>query len=194
MKPAYHTALGAMPDAPEARHFALGGNVAICHDARDPLPPAFDACDVFYGEPPWRHGYGVFNRRAGLADARPFESFVSRLDSLARSLKAPLVYVVGRRDSKLYRSDATAPTRINGASAVALYYRSEPFPGDPDAEGILQLLAGRYVRVGDFLAGCGRAGRIFASRGKAWTLSDYNPRSIGHIAANAHTWASCVST
>jgi len=151
------------------------------------LPPEFASCDVFYSDPPWSRGYPTFNARAG-GEWPPYTAFVLRLDRLALNLAPPVIYVVDRSFARLCHADFTASLMLNGRPAVAASYRLAIPVAFKDSESLLELLARRFRRVGDFMAGYGRTGRVFAGLGGSFVLSDYNAHCIGYIANHAPGW------
>lgn len=193
MKHPYHTALRqSVPEVPvepmERAEFANG--VIFRHDISKGLPLEFKACDVFYGDPPWEAGYKIFNERAGLAPTEDYGAFARRLHCIGKSVTAPLVYVVGQRAAKMYfdpDSSVAIDMHAHSSRAVAIAYRMI-LPTLRTAEELLTFLAGRYQCVGDFMAGYGRSGRIFATLGKKFVLSDANAECVGRM-ARAKGWA-----
>jgi hypothetical protein len=189
-KEAYHSALVKPWDGAPASRFEIGGSVALTHNIWHGLPKELSSCDVVYSEPPWKAGYEVFNSRCGSVGYPAFSEFAANLDRLARSLTVPVFLMAGRTDSKLYRPDAVRAMELNddNREAVVMLYRAELPAGLTKAGDMLEYLAGRFSRVGDFACGYGRAGRVFARSGKSFVLSDFDPKCIGHIAAHAAAW------
>lgn len=194
----YHSALRPEGDWPAVmRHEAPNGSVALCHDAINPLPPEFDSCDVLYAEPPWRRGVEEFNRRAGVssADGRPaWPDMVRHWHNVAVKFSAtgrPVLYAIGKEFLKYMRPDfPTEPVILNGGEVLLAGY-GQPLPDlsyPADVVDVLAWLAGRYFRVGDFCCGYGRAGRIFAARGRSFVISDYSAKCVGYIAHHSAGW------
>lgn len=189
----YHSALTPPGDWPPADRWEGRGCVAFRHDIFKGLPAEFAGCDLLYGDPPWAGGYLTFNVRAGAMGQPDFRSFIGRLDWTARTSGKPTVYVVGQRDARAYRADSALPVRLNGAPALALSYGAD-LPARlgneirPDAGKLLQYLARRYARVGDFLCGYGRSARAFAQAGRTFVASDFDARCVGYVAAHAEEW------
>lgn len=152
----------------------------------DPLPEAFASCDVLYSEPPWPRGQAVFDQRAGASTDHA--ALLARCNEIARRLRIPVIYVGGISFLRRLHVPALVPTTLNGFPAVAACYRAVVPAGLPDAQAVLRLMSRRWGRVGDPMAGYGRAGRIFAQAGGSFVLSDYNARCIGYIAQHAKGW------
>lgn len=191
----YHSALWPERNAPACDRWSDSTGVAFVHDIRDPLPPEYERADVLYADLPWIDGVEEFNRRAGITET--FGDLVAGVSRIVLNTRIPIILVVGRRRMTSYpEPDEVQPVRLNGAAAVALVYRfslAAWFGKDTDAatkstEDLLGFLAGQFVCVGDFCCGYGRSGRIFRQHGRAFVLSDYNPKCIGHIAWEAPRW------
>lgn len=150
------------------------------------LPGAYQACDVLYSDLPWPKGQPVFDRRAGAATDHA--ALLARCDAIALGLDVPVIFIGGVSFLRRLHPHALVPTTLNSRPAVAACYRLKLPAGLPDAQAVLRLLARRYGRVGDPMAGYGRAGRIFAAAGGGFVLSDYNPRCIGYVAQHARGW------
>lgn len=186
---AHHSALRDPLDAPRASYFEWRGNIALQHDLilEPKLPPAFDACDVLYLEPPWQAGFTRFNERAGVTDARTYTDLIAAISTLIRNESRPVVLLTGRHAVKAYPPANPKPALINGYAFIALAYRM-PLPAAATDADLLAALARRHARVGDPVCGYGRTARAFTAAGKAWTVSDYNATCIGYIAQTAATW------
>ena len=78
---AFHSALTQPIDAPPSQRVELRGCVALVHDLVEAGPPPadFDPCDVWYVEPPWQAGGAIFDKRAGCANARPWNETLSAI-------------------------------------------------------------------------------------------------------------------
>ncbi len=72
--------------------------------------------------------------------------------------------------------------------AVAYVYNAGFTPEWDGTDQLLDYLAARFDRVGDFCAGYGWVPRAFARAGKTFVASDVNPLCIGYIAAHAEEW------
>lgn len=199
----YHSALAPPLEAkPITEHVEIGESLAFTHDLRHGLPIVYAACDVFYTDLPWRDGFLVFEARAGAVKAklegRPstltvsketprYEGFLQNVAAIVESVKQPVVLVTGKHALRgLPRPEHLYNTYLNGASAVALVYRTELKSYGNEFE-ILRELAQRFNCVGDFCCGYGRTGRVFKEAGKRFVMSDFNPACIGRIAQEWRT-------
>lgn len=187
MRRDYHSA--HYPEQPARRRYAHSSEygVALAHDvAAGPLPSFYQACDVFYTDPPWRSGNVRFFDRAGVKP-RPHESLMRELVAAVPD-DAPAVFVIGKHaDSHFGESFARYPVRLNEHDAVA-YSRGVDLSGCATAEEVGRLLAGRYARVGDPCCGYGNTAKWFVQAGKQYVVSDINPRCIGYIAEHESEW------
>jgi hypothetical protein len=166
------------------------GSTALQFDVTaGPLPPQYDACDVFYADLPWARGQAIFNARAGVVATHS-----ELLDAVAAIVTgdAPAYLVLGRQDlRRLPCPRATLPVRLNRYAAVAAAWvpasDAERFATARPATDIelIRCLADWHDCVGDFFCGYGRTARIFAEAGKQFVVSDYNARCVGYIAASA---------
>lgn len=192
----YHSALHPPEKAARAFHWT-GPRASVAFSSplvSDRLPKAYAGVDVLYCEPPWAAGYDEFNRRAeaavGTSYVMPYGSWVETLDAAVRRLRKPAVLIVGKKTLRYMTPDWTQETRLNGAKAIAACYNlpSDLLAGCMTETGILYTLAETFRRVGDPCCGYGRAGRMFASKGGSFVMSDSNPECIGMVATRAAEW------
>lgn len=191
--PPYHSALSGLGKPLTCQpcyRFEHAGSIAFASridQYAKSLPSEFDTCDVIYAEPPWRQGYEKFNQRAGYSTQLTFGHFVTKLNYLARNCGRPCAYIAGREMLRSMTPDVTLELTHNGGEALVAGYNIT-IPAVRDSVALIHELAEKYDRVGDFMAGYGRSGRIFAEHGKSFVLSDINPQCIGYIAENAKDW------
>lgn len=186
MKPQadYHSALRHEGNWPAVMRYEINGSVALCHDAINPLPAEFASCDVIYGEPPWRRGIEEFDKRAGVGHVttRPtWQYMVKHWHNVATRHAAagkPTLYTIGKEFLRHMEPDSVQPVFLNGGEILLAGY-GKPLPAmkyPVDVVTILERLAEEYSRIGDFFCGYGRAGRVFASRGRSFVISDYSAK------------------
>lgn len=184
----YHTGLaggvyvgGA---APPVDRYEIEGSVAFVHDiTTGPLPEEYEPCDVLYADPPWESGFAVFNERAGVVGVS-YPELIIAVANIILASPVPVVLMWGQKAlAKLPEPDQVLPGVLNGGDVSTLVYGAS-FEG---AAGLPEL-ASQFNRVGDFMCGYGRSGRVFREAGKAFTMSDYNAGCIGYIAMNAAGW------
>lgn len=160
MKPAYHTALADRSDyvAPPRESVTFPAGLAFVHDIHAGLPPAFAACDVFYGDPPWKAGHERFKARAG-QDTGSFERLTSAIGDAVLTRTVPVFLTVGVSDVHRYPpSDWCEDSLLRRAPAKTLVYHSPVrpaiFTGPPvQTDELCAWLATRYQVIGDFLCG-----------------------------------------
>jgi hypothetical protein len=186
----YHTALAGQHQRwPALDRFECAAGVAFRHDLTQGLPVEFDQADVLYADLPWRQGWDTFAQRAGTAQRGGYNAAMRGIGGLLRACNKPAVMVTGKHAQAALAPDSVAPVRLNGGDAVACLWGVPPWRHRLDASDLLADLAGQYRCVGDPCCGYGRAGRLFAQRGRRFVLSDLNPECIGYIAAHAAGWA-----
>ena len=186
----YHTALAEpLFEGPPASHWTDGSNVALVGDIMTGLPSELASAHVIYGEPPWRQGYEVFNRRAGHHDARTWGEWLVCYDEIMRYSGKPACAMVGKQGLSYLNPDDAIPTRVvvhNCAAFLALWNDVE-IEADNTDEAAADL-ARRYGIVADVWCGFGRASRIVKQNGGSFRAMDVNPLCIGYIAATAGSW------
>lgn len=192
----YHSALhrsdlASLPTSrlPPLQRYDLAEDHARVWDITDGKPPVeYDDCDVLYADIPWGQGHDIFQARNPEARRIAYAEFMEALNALVLSEGKPAFIVAGASHKPWLRAPyATVQSKLNGAPCVVYCYNAAASPCETTVD-LLKSLAVRYSRIGDFCAGYGRAGRIFAQAGKAWTLSDNDPRCIQYIAMNAPGW------
>lgn len=189
----YHSVhLPRITDTP-AQRWTDGRSAALVHDVLAlHLPPEFKPCDVLYADLPWQSGFAEYNERAGVDDRRTYRDFMTKVSGMVRRQSRPMVLVTGKHALKLLPEPTqVAPVRMpvaNRQAAVAVIYRTKLDPTWIGTAGLLDALAQRFERVGDFCCGYGWSAKAFAKRGKAFTASDYNAECVGYIATHAPDW------
>lgn len=189
----YHSArlpeLPGLASADPAIVHRFGPSLAFVHElTRAGLPAVYHDCDVLYTEMAWQAGYETFMARAGLG-GRQFRRYVEALAWVAEDSPVPFYLVTGKAILRRLPKPVLAVegTLRRGGCVIAVYKTDEGVPATDTLE-LLSVLGARHARVGDPCCGYGTAGRIFARHGKAFVLSDINPRCIGYVAAHAGGW------
>lgn len=187
----HHSALTPATEAAPLDRFSFKDSLAFVHDIMAaPFPTDFDVCDLLYGELPWGPGLAEFDLRAGVTEPRSYRMFMGAVARVVLDASPrPRVLLTGAQGQRLLpTSDQVVTLKLNGRDCLALLYNVQDVEGIETDMQLLRLLARRYRRVGDFLCGYGRSGRVFLEAGKSFVMSDYNPKCIGYIAANAARW------
>jgi hypothetical protein len=186
----YHSALGDRQeqDVPGVDRFELEDSVAFVHDIFDAelLPAEYAACDVLYLEPPWRDGFGLYERRTG-NDGRNWNDLMRRAGELIVNSSLPAVVTISRW-TPMPEPDYRLDGRQNELPCSFWIYGDVGSALPVQDVDLVAVLARDFERVGDFFCGYGRSARIFAQHGKRFTVSDYNARCIGYIAREAASW------
>lgn len=181
------------PEPAEPRNWWTDGtSIAFVRDVtRGPLPEEYATCDLLYADLPWRSGYSRYVARAG-TNTLTWPGFMAGVFGLIESWTKPAVLVTGAH-ARSYLPAATQelPVRmpVSGRQKAVAYVYSAGFTPEWDGtDQLLDYLAARFGRVGDFCAGYGWAPRAFTRAGGLFVASDINPRCIGYIADHAPEW------
>lgn len=193
--PTYHTALGPEVGDTEYRikHFALpdARGVAFVHDAFDPLPAEYDTVNAIYTEPPWRHGFPIFDSRAGVSPAgdRTWPGLMRALgEEVERRGRMPFVVILGKQALRyLPEPDELVAVVLHGRPALAACWRcSYAYLEGETTETVHREVLRDFGRVGDPFCGYGYLIPAAYEVDAHLVLSDHNAACIGHI---ARTWA-----
>ena len=179
----YHTALNhsnLTDDLPVDR-VEVGGNIALRYNIFDPIPKEYEKCDAMFCEPPWRHGFNVFNERVGFAGPT-WVDFMNRINTIISETKVPVVITAGKAALR-YLEGYTAiyPTSLNGANAFLVAW-NVTIEDTSSAEAATQEICERFNVIGDWCCGYGRTAHYAKEAGKRFVVSDYNAQCIGYIA------------
>jgi hypothetical protein len=176
----YHTALKSEFAAQPVQRISVGHSVSFQHDIFQGLPQEYAVCDILYADLPWADGFEAFEHRAGKS-GRSYEAFLKAVGDIIQSVNTPVVVTTGKKGAKhLPTPDASYPTVLNGAPAVALAYRLT-LSKHLTTSGIIDELVNRYSCLGNFCCGYGRTVKAFHDAGKRFVASDYNAKCIGVI-------------
>jgi hypothetical protein len=187
----YHSALKPpVESAGDITRVKYRNNIAFVHDIINcSFANEFCNCDLLYAEPPWRHGFEIFNDRAKVDDARTYPQFMNAIGDIIKSVLIPVVIIIGKHAVGYMPSpNEIISTNLNGYPALAYVYHTQLGVKCPNTEYLLSWLARRYSCVGDFCCGYGGTGRIFSRFGKSWVMSDYNPDCINYIESHMREW------
>lgn len=192
IKQTYYSALDKTDKAasyPPMQRAEFNNGVAFRADIMewDSFKHEFDKCDLLYTEMPWRAGHDEFYARASRLPLGDYDEMLKQVSSIIeenRSTKA-VVMVCGKSfASKLPKPDFTTPTMLHDYPALVLIYNHVGSLNTDTNYTIIDSLAKEYYCVGDFMAGFGNTGQIFAKHNKDFVLSELNPRCIGYMSEN----------
>ena len=180
----YHTALAkgsitydGVPETLRSEH-ELG--VMLKNDIiANGLPEEFSVCDVLYAEPPWPHGFHVFNKRAGVQGTN-YADLAKSIQDIIESEAKPTFILLGKQMlSKLPEPTQIFDTILNGNDAmIAVWNASYDGPTENTAV-ICKHLGTQYHTMGDFTCGYGACIRNFLSGGGSrFVASDYDGKCI----------------
>lgn len=180
---AYHTALkaGRVEEAPPLDRADFQDGIALCHNIWQPIPAEYSQCDIVYAEPPWRHGYDVFNERAGTNDP-PWPDFMRRIATIIRESKCPVVITSGKAALPyLDQPDNCYETQLNGADALLICY-GVTLERYETSEFALNEICARFDCIGDWCCGYGLTAVMARRYGKRFVVSDHNATCVGYMA------------
>jgi len=193
MKRAYHSALSSpLPGLEPVQRVDLPNGVAFVNDlTTGQWPIEYASCDVIYSEMPWRSGYEVFNRRAGLDGSRQWGGLLRAVNRLIITTDQPIVLLWGKHvERRITPFDWSLSATLNGAEAILYGWRCPSWERDSALDGteIVKLLCKTYDCIGDFCCGYGATGYEAFKAGKRAVLSDVNASCIGYIGQGGQTW------
>jgi hypothetical protein len=171
-----------------------GRSMAFVRDVtQGPLSEEYASCDLLYTDLPWRSGWGRYQARAGeRSKSVDWLPFMAHVRHLIEGWGKPAVIVTGAHArSYLPAASQELPVRmpVAGRQQAVAYVYNAGFTADwDDTSDLLDYLAARFGRVGDFCAGYGWAPRAFVRAGGTFVASDINARCIGYIAEHAAEW------
>ena len=185
----YHTALSkgsiTYNDVPETERATHQRGIMLKNDIiANGLPKEFDACDVLYAEPPWPHGFHVFNERAGVSGIN-YGDLAKSIENIILIKNKPTFILLGKQMLKRLPSPKSVHnTVLNGNDAmIAVWNASYSGPTDSTAS-VCEYLGAQYKVMGDFTCGYGACIRNFLQGGGSqFVASDYDGKCITVMAA-----------
>ena len=189
MKKIYHTALSkgsitydGVPSTAKALHprGVLMQNDIIING----LPSEFNDCDVLYAEPPWPHGFQIFNKRAG-ASHTSYADLGRAIRNIIETYTVPIYILLGKRMLQMLpEPDQLIETILNGNSATVAVWKDKYNGPVKNTEHICNHLGSRYECLGDFTCGYGACVKNFLEGGGSkFVASDYDGKCITVMAA-----------
>lgn len=150
----------------------------------DGLPLEFEECDVLYAEPPWPHGFKVFNERAGVTGI----SYSDLADAIAKIIlqsKIPVYLLMWKPLlNKLPAPQELHETVLHGGDALVGIWNDSYLGSCESANVICQTLGTKYKCFGDFTCGYGACVADFMDGGgKRFVASDYDGKCITVMSA-----------
>lgn len=187
----YHSALkkGKIAEAKPCHRAVLPGLTAFTWDIFHGWTDEHLLGDGLYMDIPWRHGFKVFEERAGVSTR--YRTHIGMLEQVNRMLgewDAPAVVTHGAQVAEfLTGASMRFDSTLNGDECLVSVWNADDAPGG-SSEEVLAWIADRSSTLVDPMCGYGRTGRYAKMRRKATILSDYNPTCIGYIAENWEAW------
>lgn len=189
MKKIYHSALAkgtiTYSNVAETKKAVHPKGIMMQNDIiADGLPEQFDECDVLYAEPPWRHGFKIFNKRAGV-DHASYNDLADAISKIITGTEKPVYILLGQQMlNKLPRPNQLFETILNGNGAMVAIWRDTYTGLTDNTEVICQNLGSRYKCLGDFTCGYGACVQNFLEGGgKRFVASDYDGKCITVMSA-----------
>jgi len=194
VKDVYHTALskGAITyeGVNETQRANHSRGVMIKNDIiSDGLPLEFSDCDVIYAEPPWPHGFAIFNKRAGV-DHKNYNDLADAIKKAiifcsSTNSPTPFYLLLGKTMlSKLPEPNELHETILNGNAALVAVW-NDSYEGELSSTSeICRELGRKYQKIGDFTCGYGACVKNFIDGGgESFVASDYDGKCITVMAA-----------
>ena len=127
MNEMYHTALKSKFDtknvSPSKKIFGKRYLFFQNDIMQNGIPDEISECDVIYGEPPWPHGFKIFNKRTNVKDNRTYKDFADILGSEILRLKKPFFMTIGKTLLKMLPSHAGhCQIKLNGAESFMVWW------------------------------------------------------------------------
>jgi len=155
--------------------------VALAHNlTKAPLPSEFNACDVFYCEPPFPAGLKVFDKRAG-AHTDGMLEFGTAFAAMWAGIKKPKLAIVSKTLMRYIeeRPTCTVQVKLNDNWETLACWGIRMQGGLRNTQ-ITYELGKRFSHIGDMTCGYGVPVMQFlaARPSNRFTVSDYDPHCI----------------
>lgn len=149
------------------------------HNLLDPMPHEFDACDVWYCEPPFPAGIKIFNERA--QESVGYKEFCLAFAKVVEQAKAPLYAITNKRlRGYIKTADAEVKVKLNSNWETLSIWGGPVPPGGMTNLEVCHWLGRRFRVIGDFTCGYGIPVMEFikARPGNRFVASDYDAHCI----------------
>jgi len=148
------------------------------------LPIEFDECDFLWAEPPWPHGFKVFNERAN-ADHKSYQNLVDAISEIIESSDKPIYMPLCKSLLRgLPNADQVEETSLNSGEALLAIWNDEYVGPYKTTNEICQTLGSIYSCIGDFTCGYGNCVVDFIEGGgKKFVASDFDGKCVTVMAA-----------
>lgn len=163
--------------------FEQDNNFIFCNDLINlGLTDRYTKCDFLYSEPPYPHGFKVFEKRAEKQANRTYDDFVSGLNKIIIKNKKPLFLVMG----KILLKKVIKPNQVlkinlsihNSLENLAVW-NYDIKENIKSTDNLMNYFAKRFVCMGDFCCGYGRnVMQFIESGGKNFVASDIDAKCI----------------
>lgn len=163
--------------------FEKDNNFIFCNDIINfGLTNKYDKCDFLYSEPPYPHGFKVFEERAEKKSNRKYEDFVKALNKIIIKNKKPLFLVMGKillkkviNPNQVIKINLSIHNSIENL-AVWNYEIKEDVKSTND---LMNYFAKNFNCMGDFCCGYGRnVVQFIENGGTNFVASDIDARCI----------------
>lgn len=180
----YHTALrqGHDPhkDVDSSDLHLLANGVIFRHDIISDGPPLrMKDCDVLYADPPWPHGFKVFNERAGFHH-KSYDQLAEAITDIITSLDKLTIMAIGKTLlRKLPEPYQLKSINLNGSPALLGVWNGEVDSYAVTTKSFCEYLGSRFECMGDFTCGYGASVRSFlAGGGTGYVASDFDGKCV----------------
>lgn len=180
----YHSALKSKFEVSQVQpsNKELGQNFMLFQNdvVQDGIHESMDVCDVIYGDPPWPHGFDVFNERAGIFDNRTFNAFAHKLGAEILRLNKPFYMICGLTLIKrLPPNKGVRPITLNGGAAKLVWWFDDFEVSVSTNVDVIKALASKYEVMGDCFCGYSASLKIFLDNGGSSVIgTDFDGKCI----------------
>ena len=148
------------------------------------LPIEFSNCDILYAEPPWSHGFHVFNKRVGVSGIT-YADFCEAIKKIILRWDKPIYLLLSQAMLKILPKPRELHDTILNEGDALLGVWNDSYSGSlVSTEYVCQELGRKYKTMGDFTCGYGDCVINFLSGGgRGFVASDYDGKCITVMAA-----------
>tara|TARA_B100001057_G_scaffold500494_1_gene615891 strand:- start:694 stop:1305 length:612 start_codon:yes stop_codon:yes gene_type:complete len=186
----YHTAMkiniDTFNDIMPEEYFEKNENIVFRYDLMnfDKLH-YFEKADVIYSEPPFPHGFKIFNERADIEDQRSYSDFAKSLSLSIKNINKPTFIICGKiLLKKLPQAKNVFPIKLsvhNLDTFVAVWNYQVKF-NISDTNDLIKNIAKEFNTIGDFCCGYGNNIFKFISHDqKKFIASDLNGKCVAIV-------------
>jgi hypothetical protein len=166
-----------------------GNIIAFVHDLNKGLCDLHKTAECMYMEPPWRAGYELFYKKAGIVPDFTWKQTMWNLKELILSFKKPVYVLGGKQMFKELgiKQFLSIYSNVHNESFLIGFVNTDAI----DCKSIHDLityLCSHFESICDPTCGGGMVLAIAKKHRTKCIASDINPYCIGYIANNYNNW------